>query len=480
MPNPDFRPALELALRNALSHIDATDEARVSAALDAPALRAKFHRPLPDQGIAPDQVIAELARAAEGGLVRSTSGRFFAWVIGGTLPAALAADWLASAWDQNAAAYACSPAAAVAEEVAGSWLKELFSLPSEAAFALVTGCQMAHVTCLAAARHSLLERRGWDVEQRGLNGAPPIRILTSPEHHATADRAVRLLGLGLSSIVDLPSDDHGRLKPDALESALAAAPEAPTIVLLQAGDLNMGAFDDFSTLIPIARRYDAWVHVDGAFGLWAATSASKRHLTAGVQQADSWATDGHKWLNVPYDCGYAFVRNPDDLRATMTYQASYVDPHESVRDEVDWNPEWSRRARAFPTYAALLQLGKRGVEELIDRCCAHAHALVLRIGSLPGAEVVWLPTINQGLVRFLSPKANATPEDHDRYTDELIARILFDGIAFFGGVTWRGRRIMRVSVSNWQTSESDVDRTVAAFARILSADHPSAKSTATP
>jgi glutamate/tyrosine decarboxylase-like PLP-dependent enzyme len=238
----------------------------------------------------------------------------------------------------------------------------------------------------------------------------------------------------------------------------------------------MGTFDEFATLIPLAHRYNAWVHVDGAFGLWARTSPNKRQLAAGVELADSWATDGHKWLNVPYDCGYAFVRDANALRASMTYHASYKIAYDNVRDEIDFNPEWSRRARGFPTYAALLQLGRQGVADLIDRCCAHAHSIVTRIGALPGAELLWTPSINQGLVRFLSPKPNATAGDHDRYTDDVIKRILADGEAFFGGVTWRGKRAMRVSVCNWQTNDSDVDRAVNAVARLLAADHSPALS----
>jgi glutamate/tyrosine decarboxylase-like PLP-dependent enzyme len=470
----EFRPALEAALKESLTYLDGLDTERVSASADATKLRAQFQRPLPDQGLPCTQVISDLARAAQGGIVSNASGRFFGWVIGGSLPAALAADWLSAAWDQNAAIYACSPAAAVAEEVAGEWLKDLFGLPAETAFGLVTGCQMAHVTCLAAARHTLLADRGWDVEHQGMSGAPAVRVFTSPEHHATADRAVRLLGLGVASIIELPSDDQGRLKPEALEAEFARDPKTATIVLLQAGDLNMGTFDDFATLIPLAHRYNAWVHVDGAFGLWARTSPGKRHLAAGVELADSWATDGHKWLNVPYDCGYAFVRDANALRASMTYHASYKMAFDNVRDQVDFNPEWSRRARGFPTYAALLQLGRIGVADLIDRCCAHAHSIVTRIGALPGAELLWTPTINQGLVRFLSPKPNATPGDHDLYTDEVIKRILADGEVFFGGVTWRGMRAMRVSVCNWQTNESDVDRAVNAVGRILAADHSAA------
>ena len=395
--------------------------------------------------------------------MNSAGGRFFAWVIGGSVPAALAADWLASAWDQNSVTYQSGPAAALVEEISALWLKEILGLPSSASFAFVTGCQMAHFTCLAAARHALLERRGWDVERQGLYGSPPIRVLTSTERHGTCERAIRFLGLGLDSMVDLAADESGRLRPDALESALTAAPAAPTIVILQAGDLNIGAYDAYTELIPIAHRHGAWVHVDGAFGLWAAASPRFRHLLAGVEQADSWATDGHKWLNVPYDSGYAFVAHPEDHRAAMSYRPPYIFFGDQARDEMDWTPEWSRRARGFATYAAIRQLGREGIAAMIDRCCDHARALVLGIGRLPGAEVLWEPSINQGLVRFLDPAGL----DHDRRTEEVIARIVASGGAFFQATTWRGKRAMRISVCNWQTSDRDVERVIRAVAEAL-------------
>jgi glutamate/tyrosine decarboxylase-like PLP-dependent enzyme len=316
---------------------------------------------------------------------------------------------------------------------------------------------MAHVTCLAAARHAVLQKRGWEVDQRGLFNAPPIRLLSSSERHGTFERAVRLLGIGLQHVTYLPADEQGRLREDSLEQALRADPESPAVVLLQAGDVNIGAYDSFETLIPIAKRYGAWVHVDGAFGLWAAASPEFRHLVKGVEAADSWATDGHKWLNVPYDCGYAFVADPDAQHASMSYRAPYLTHSSNARDQMDWTPEWSRRARGFATYAAIRQLGRKGLAELVERCCHHAHSLVTRIGSLPGAEMLWEPIINQGLVSF----------GDDQRTDEVIAAIVATGEAFFGGTTWRGRRAMRVSVCNWQTSEQDVDRAVAAVERVL-------------
>jgi glutamate/tyrosine decarboxylase-like PLP-dependent enzyme len=323
------------------------------------------------------------------------------------------------------------------------------------------------VTCLAAARHALLAKHGWDVESQGLYGAPPIRILSSSERHGSFLRAVRLLGFGHSNIKLLPVDDQGGLVPDSLAEELEKDAGSPTLVLLQAGDVNIGAYDAFETLIPIAKRQGAWVHVDGAFGMWAAVSERLKHLVRGIELADSWATDGHKWLNVPFDCGFAFVADAEAHRASMSVRAAYITHAADARDQMDWNPEWSRRSRCFPVYAALRQLGRDGIADLVERCCKHAHAIVMRIGELRGAEVLWEPKINQGLVWFPSLSRSATDADHDRRTDEVIEAILKTGEAFFGGTTWRGRRAMRVSVCNWQTSEDDVERVVQAVKSVL-------------
>ena len=465
--NSVFGKTLEDALRHSLSYLKDLDHRSVAATANLEILRSRLQKPLLNEGAAPVQVIDDLVKDVEGGLLGCAGGRFYAWVIGGALPSALAADWMTATWDQNAALYACGPAAAIVEEVAGSWLKELLGLPQNAGFALVSGCQMAHTTCLAAARHSLLARRGWDVEQQGLFGAPPIRILSSAERHGSFERSVRLLGLGHAQVTTLPADDQGRLRPEALEQALESDPSAPTIVLLQAGDINIGAYDEFDILIPIAKRHGAWVHVDGAFGLWVAASPRHRHLLRGADAADSWATDGHKWLNVPYDCGYAFVADAGAHRASMSHRAAYLTHDADARDQIDWNPEWSRRGRGFPTYAAIRELGRDGVAALIDRCCRHCHSIVMGIGALPGAEVLWEPVINQGLVRFLDPRSGASDEDHDIRTDRVIAAISSAGEAFFGGTTWRGRRAMRVSVCNWQTSERDVQRAIDSAASVL-------------
>jgi aromatic-L-amino-acid decarboxylase len=461
-------PALDRAMQHASRWLDGLDTRAVNATASLEELRARLARPLADAGADPSDVIDHLAAATEGGLIGSPGGRFFAWVIGGTLPAALAADWLTSAWDQNAGMYATAPAAAVAEEVAGHWLLELLDLPRDASFALVTGCQMAHVTALAAARSGVLRDAGWNVETDGLFAAPAIRVLATATRHATIDRALRFLGIGERAVHAIPTDEEGRVTPAALDAALRSG-DGPTIVVLAAGDLNTGQFDPFRTLIPIAKHAGAWVHVDGAFGLMARASATKRHLLDGVELADSWATDAHKWLNVPYDCGIAIVRDRAAHRASMTVSASYLTPNDRVRDEVDWNPEFSRRARGFALYAALRELGRAGVAELIDRCSAHCRAIVAGIGALPGAEVLWLPELDQGLVRFLDQRNGATPDDHDARTDAVIAAINATGEAFFGGVTWQGRRAMRVSVVNWRTSDADVARTIDAVRRVLAA-----------
>ena len=447
-----MKQTLETALQAAIEFTDRLDRTPVACTADRATLLARIECDIPEEGLAPNRVIRELVGAISGGIMGSSSGRFFGWVIGGALPAAVGADWLTSIWDNNAALFACSPAASVIEEVCGRWMKQLLGLPEKASFALVSGCQMAHVTCLAAARHALLARCEWNVEERGLAGAPPIRIFASDQRHGAFDRAVRLLGLGSANVTFLADWAE-------LESALDGS---PAILLLQAGDINTGEFDPFQTLIPIAKRRGAWVHVDGAFGLWAAASPRYRHLLRGVDAADSWATDGHKWLNTPFDCGYAFVADSESHRAAMSHRASYLTHAADARDQLDWNPEWSRRARGFPTYAALRQLGRNGVAELIDRCCEHARALVGGIARLRGAEMLAEPVINQGLVRFLDPAG-----DHDRRTDEVIAAINQSGEAFFTGTTWRGVRAMRVSVCNWRTSDDDVRRALNCIRRIL-------------
>jgi glutamate/tyrosine decarboxylase-like PLP-dependent enzyme len=458
---------LERTVELALSYLGSLDAAPVAATAPLAELRLRLGRTLPAEGVDPVTVVEDLARDTEGGLLGTAGGRFYGWVIGAGLPAALAADWLTSTWDQNAGLYACGPAAAVVEEVCGTWLKDVLGLPASASFSLVTGCQMAHVTCLAAARHAVLARAGWDVNRDGLSGAPRVRVLTSTEVHGTTARAAKLLGIGTANIAMLPSDASGQLQSEVLAAALAREVGQPTIVVLQAGDVNCGAFDNFSELIPVSQKAGAWVHVDGAMGLWCNAVPDLRHLLAGAELADSWATDGHKWLNVPYDCGYAFVAHPEHHRAAMEHHASYLIHADDVRDQLDWTPDHSRRARGFATYAALRELGRTGICDLVSRCCRHAHAIVTRVGAMPDASAVCVPQINQGLVRFHDPRPGASEEDHDRRTDEVTAAINATGEAFFTNTTWKGRRCMRVSVSSWRTTEDDVDRAVAAAQRVL-------------
>jgi glutamate/tyrosine decarboxylase-like PLP-dependent enzyme len=456
--------ALDRAAQHARTYVAELDSAPVAARVSAAQLRERLGGPLPETGSAPRDVIDALVAASAGGHLGSAGGRFFAWVVGGATPAALAADWLTSVWDQNPALHSVSPSGAMAEEVAGAWLLDLLDLPRDCGFALTTGCQLAHVTCLAAARHAVLRARGWDVEERGLCGAPPLAVFVNAQHHASLVRALRLLGLGRASLRELPTRDDGTVDPARFAQALAGH-AGPCIVGLNAGDLNIGAFDPFAQLVPLARRAGAWVHVDGAFGLISRASPTLRALSRGVEDCDSWATDAHKWLNVPYDCGVAIVRDRSAQRAAMTVSASYLASVEGVREPMDWNPEWSHRARGFALWACLRELGRAGAAALVERCCAHARALVAGIGSLEGAQVLWMPTLNQGLVRFLDPRG----ADHDRRTDEVIAAINASGEAFFSGTTWRGLRAMRVSVCNWRTSPADVARAVAAARDVLRA-----------
>ena len=459
----DFQPALVAAMDHALDYLRTVDERPVGPTASLETLRLRLCKEWNENPMQAEAVVNDLVRDIEGGLSNSVNARFYAWVIGGSLPSALAADWLTSTWDQNAGLYSVSPASAIVEEAVGAWLKNLFRLPASTSFALVTGCQMAHTTCLAAARTWLLKKRGWDVERQGMSGSPQIRLFCGMRHGAI-DRTLHLLGFGDESLTQLGVDDAGALDAEALEAALHQSQGKPAIVLLQAGDVNTGGFDNFEVLIPIARRYGAWVHVDGAFGMWAAASPRFERLVHAVEQAHSWATDGHKWLNVPYDCGYAFVAEPDAHRAAMSYHASYLTQLDVARDQMDWNPEFSRRARGFASYAALRELGRTGVQELVERCCDCAAQLVAALGELEGVEVLSSPIINQGLVTFSDPSGASS----DQWNDEVIAAIAAEGTSFFSGTTAaNGRRAMRISVSNWQTSSEDVIKTVASVERAL-------------
>ena len=438
----------------AADYIDSLGERPVFPDVTPEQLRKALGGPLPDGPIPAEQVIDELAAGAEPGLVAMGSGRYFGFVIGGALPAALAADWLTSAWDQNAGLYVGGPSASVVEQITRDWLLELLGLPGESSIGFVTGTQVAHVTGLAAARWHVLDAVGWDVGREGLTGSPRIRVLVGEQGHVTVDRALRLLGLGAPTTV--AADDQGRMQPDALAEALAGA-AGPTIVCAQAGEVNTGAFDPLPAIAELSRDAGAWLHVDGAFGIWAAVSPRLRHLVNGIELADSWTTDAHKWLNVPYDSGIVLCAHPESHRAAMAATASYLIQDEGsrrVRDQMDWVPEFSRRARAFAVYAALRSLGRSGVVELVDRCCDAATRFSEAIVELPGVELLNDVVLNQVLFRFES----------DEQTDEVLRQVQASSRVWLSGTTWNGRKAIRVSVSNWQTGDEEIDLAVSEFA----------------
>ena len=447
----------------AQAYLDGLPDRPVRATADVFELRRTFARSLSDAGEAPLDVIEALARDAEPGLIGMAGARYFGFVIGGHLPAALAADWLTSTWDQNAGIYACGPAASVVEEVVGSWLVDLFGLPAETSFGLVTGGQMANATCLAAARHYVLAQVGREVETHGLFGAPEIEVIVGAEAHATIPTALQYLGLGRDRVTVVPSDDQGRMRTDALAVPLRETGKRPLIVCLQAGNVNSGAFDAFEALIPAIRaaRPDAWIHVDGAFGLWAAAAPALRPLIAGVERADSWATDGHKWLNVPYDSGFALTAHPEAHHAAMApASAAYIQYGEAERNEFDWVPEYSRRARAFPAYAALRSMGRSGVAEMIERACGVARSMATQLAEAPGVEILNEVVLNQVLVRFTRPGTDA-----DALTRDVVRRVQEDGTCWLSGTTWHEMAAMRISVSNWSTTEADGAASVEAILR---------------
>lgn len=447
---------LELAAGHAARYRASLADRPVPARADHDTLVADLGGDLPDRPTEPEQVLAQLVAAAEPGLTASAGPRFFGFVIGGSLPAATAADVLAAGWDQCAFNETLSPAAIAAEEVAGGWLKELLGIPASASVGFVTGAQQANTVGLAAARHHVLTAADWDVEADGLTGAPAVRVVAGVERHATVDRAVRLLGLGTKAISPVAADGNGALDLGSLERVLATEPGRPTIVCLQAGNVNTGACDDLRRGCEIAKGYGAWVHVDGAFGLWAAANPSTRHLVDGVELADSWGCDGHKWLNLPYDSGFAFCAHPEDHAAAVSYTASYLVGSGGTAGGSDYALESSRRARGFAAWAGLRELGRDGVADLVDRCCALARRFADGLAA-GGAEIVNDVVLNQVLVGF----------GDDTETDRVIAEVQREGTCWLGGTTWRGRRLMRVSVSNFSTTEEDVDASVAAVLRAM-------------
>jgi glutamate/tyrosine decarboxylase-like PLP-dependent enzyme len=442
--------------------LDSLPHRRVGATASIEELRAALGGPLPERGEAPLEVVERLARAADPGLIGMAGPRYFGFVIGGHLPAALAADWLTSTWDQNATLYVSAPANSVAEEAAAGWLLEILDLPRAASVGFTTGCMMANFTALAAARHAVLARQGWDVEARGLYGAPEIDVVIGAEAHVTIHAALQMLGLGRERVKRVPTDAQGRMEAAALRETLESC-AGPLIVCAQAGNVNTGAFDPLDEIATAVRERpqgDAWLHVDGAFGLWANASPSLAHLAKGVERADSWATDGHKWLNVPYDSGIVIVNDPEAHRAAMTIAAPYlVQTGGRERDPFDYVPEFSRRARGFTIWAALRSLGRAGAADLVDRCCALARRFADRLTREPGVEILNDVVLNQVLVRF---------GGSDDRTRDVIARVQQDGTCWLGGTTWHGQAAMRISVSNWSTTEEDVDLSAAAILELRS------------
>jgi glutamate/tyrosine decarboxylase-like PLP-dependent enzyme len=449
---------LDTAARLARDFLDGLPSRPVGPRVGVEELRSLLARSLTEDGEDPRLVVEDLARDVDAGLVASAGPRYFGFVIGGAVPAAVAADWLTSAWDQNTGGYVVAPALSVVEEVAAGWVRELLGLPGSCAIGFVTGCQMAHFTCLAAARHAILRDVGWDVEARGLQGAPEVRVLAGEQAHVTLSVACRMLGLGTDRVRLVAADEQGRMLTGELEAQLADY-SGPTIVCAQAGEINTGAFDSISEIVQLCRARAAWCHVDGAFGLWAALSPSKRRLLEGFERADSWATDAHKWLNVPYDCGIAAVADASAHRSAMTSSAAYIPAHdEDVPWPFDWTPEFSRRARGVALYAALRSLGRVGVRRLVDDCCDHAARMAQALAREPGVEVLNDVVLNQVLVRF---------GGDDELTDAVIERAQQSRTCWMGGSTFRGQKVMRISVVSWQTTAEDIDVSVESILQAL-------------
>ena len=462
-PDALTHPCLERALDLAREYIASRSARPVWPTTTLDELRGALGGPLAADPIDSTAVIEALARWAEPGLVTTTGPRYFGFVTGGALPATVAAEWLTAVWDQPAGLYVLSPAAAVVEEVAGAWLIALLGLPEGASVGFVTGCHMANFTALAAARHELLRRAGWDVEADGLQGAPLLRVIVGDEVHVSVVGALRMLGIGSRQVVRVAADDQGRIRPDALAAALDGGQVrgSPTIVCAQAGNVNTGAFDPIDAIADITTRYKAWLHVDGAFGLWAAASGALKHHVRGVQRADSCATDAHKWLNVPYDSGLVFVAHPAAHRAAMSLSAAYlVRSPDEPREPMDWTPEASRRARGFAVYAALRSLGRSGVEDLVDRCCRLARRFADRLREAPAIEILNDVVLNQVLVRVVPPNADA-----DAATRETLRLVQEERVCWLGITRWHGKDAMRISVSNWSTTEEDIDRSAESIIR---------------
>ncbi len=443
--------ALQRAHAHALTWLATLTDRPVPPRAQVAEVIERLGRTLPEGPTDPAEVVDLLARACEPGLTAMPSGRFFGFVIGGTHPAALGADWLTSAWDQNAGLRAVTPGHTAVEDVAEEWVLDLLGLPADSAVGFVTGGTMANFTCLTAARDAVLARAGWDVAERGLVGSPGVRVLVGEERHDSVDLVLRYLGLGAPEPV--AADAQGRLDPEALRVALADGDGRPTVVTLQAGNVHTGAFDPFAEAVAVAHEHGAWVHVDGAFGLFAAASPRYRHLVAGYEDADSWATDAHKTLNVPYDCGLAIVRDAAALRRSMSMAGAYL-VRDAAGEPFEKVPELSRRGRAVPVWAVLRSLGRDGVADLVDRMAGHAHTFAQGIAEIAGAEVLHDVVFTQVCATFGS----------DGRTRDVVARMLADGTAWTSGSVWHDRAVLRISVSNWSTTEADVAVTLARLA----------------
>ena len=432
-----------------MRYLETLDERSVAPSPPAVAALAELDGPLPERPSDPAAVLAVLDRLGSPASMAMAGRRFFGWVIGGSLPATVAANWLATAWDQNAAGSQSSPGVAALEQVALRWLLEALGLPRDCAAGFVTGATMANFTCLAAARQVVLKRTGWDVEADGLFGAPPITVVVGDEVHVSVLKALGLLGLGRNRILRVPVDGQGRMRADRFPALTG-----PAILCLQAGNVNSGAVDPLAELCALARRAGAWVHVDGAFGLWAAAAPRRAPLVAGIADADSWATDAHKWLNVPYDCGLAFVRDGRALQTAMAVTAAYL-PTSSERKPGDFTPELSRRARGVEVWAALKSLGRSGLADMIERCCRHAERFAAGLRAA-GYEILNDVVLNQVLVSFGDAAT----------TRRVIEALQADGTCYCGGTEWQGRTAMRISVSSWATTEVDVEKSLAAMLRV--------------
>ncbi len=456
MTPEDLGPLLDRTAAHMAEYRLAAADAPVFPAVDLDGVRAAIGGPVPEDPTPASDVIDQLIAGVEPAVVATSGPRYFGFVVGGALAAPTAAELLVTAWDQPAYNHLSSPSSAAVEEIAGGWLTDLLGLPAGVSVGFVTGAQGANTVCLAAARHKVLADASWDVERDGLIGAPSVRVVANGERHATIDRSLRLLGLGAGVLEPVATDANGAIEVEALAAALAQGQPRPTIVCLQAGNVNTGACDDLAAAIPVVHEHGGWVHVDGAFGLWAAASPTTRHLVTGLEAADSWGTDGHKWLNVPYDAGYAFCAHPGAHAAAMAYSAAYLvgGAPPAVRSPGDYVLESSRRARGVATWAAIRQLGRKGIAELVERCCALARRFASQLDAVGGIEIGNDVVLNQVLVRF---------GGDDTVTDRVVAAVQRSGECWMGSTTWHGRRYMRISVSNWRTTEEDVDRSVAAI-----------------